>query len=118
VNPASPEGGSTELHAYLPADPKTSILSSLGTSGSAEGWVQGAELDTPFVTLPGLLSAECVRRDGFHFLSLEVHPDPGARADDITGDLSAEWGLHLVDMSVVMGDVVDRVVEQVETFTR
>lgn len=118
VNPAAPGGGSAELHAYLPANPKASILASLGTSGSVKGWVEGAEITTPFVTLPGLLTGECVRVNGYHFLSLTVHPDPGPRADDITGDLSPQWGLHLVDMSVVMGDVVERVAEQVEVFTR
>ena len=31
-------------------------------------------------------------------------PDP--RIDDIGGDLTPEWGLHLVDVNVAMGDLV------------
>lgn len=41
-------------------------------------------------------------------------PD-GPRADDIAGDLTPQWGLHLVDANLVMGDIVDQVTVQSET---
>lgn len=118
VNPAAVEGGPAELTPYLPADASASILASLGVGAGGEGatWLEGGEITTPFVTLPGLVRGECVERDGFNYLEVTVQPDPGPRADDIAGDLTPEWGLHLVDVSVVMGDIVDRVRTQADAF--
>ena len=46
-----------------------------------------------------------------------VHPDPaGPRADDVPGDLTPEWGLHLIDVNLVMGDVVDDVAAQATAY--
>jgi hypothetical protein len=59
-----------------------------------------------------------VSQAGFDFLSVTVHADPsGPRADDIGGDLTPEWGLHLVDVSIVMGDIVERVRDQAAAYT-
>lgn len=118
VNPAAVEGGSAELHPYLPADASASILSALGTDGSGGSWLEGTTIDTPFVTLPGFVTGRCTSRDGFSYLEVEVHADPSdPRADDLPGDLTPEWGLHLVDVSVAMGDIVDRVAAQAAAFT-
>ena len=40
----------------------------------------------------------------------------GPRADDVPGDLSPEWGLHLVDVNLVMGDIVRNVAAQAAAF--
>ncbi|QXC60414.1 DUF3089 domain-containing protein [Aquihabitans sp. G128] len=110
----SPADGD-DLHAYLPADTTVSILGSLG-GGKQGPWLPGAAGDaitTPFVSVPGLVSGRCTERDGFRYLEVTVHGDPAdPRADDIGGDLTPEWGLHLVDVSLTMGDIVDRVREQ------
>jgi len=54
-----------------------------------------------------------------------VHPDPsGRRTDDIIGDISANgqvaanWGLHLVDMNLAMGNLVDIVGQQAKASRR
>lgn len=120
VNPAAPSGGKADVHPYFPSDASASILSSLNAGGSAKPWVEGgAEITTPFVTLPGLVTAECTSTGGVTFLQATVHGDPSdRRADDISGDLTPEWGLHLVDVSLVMGDVVKLVGEQAEAYVR
>jgi hypothetical protein len=100
TNPAALAGGDADLHPYF----GTGGASILGGS-SEPRW--GAEVDTPFVTLPGLVSAACVERDGFHYLELTVHPDAGPRVDDVAGDLTPEWGMHLIDVNVAMGDLVE-----------
>ena len=75
-------------------------------------------MTTEFATLPGLLTAECITTDGFHHLSLTVHGDPsGPRIDDIRGDLSPQWGMHLVDANVAMGDLVTLVRSQAAAFS-
>ena len=37
--------------------------------------------------------------------------------DDIGGDLTPEWGLHLIDVSIVMGDIVERIEDQAAAYT-
>ena len=73
--------------------------------------------------MPGLLSAEC-RNNGTHnYLAIALHPTPGGvRTEDITGDvvvngrLLADWGLHRVDMSLVMGNLIEIVRKQGQTY--
>ena len=59
------------------------------------------------MTLPGLVTAQCMSKNGFHYLELTVHGDPSTpRIDDVRGDLTPEWGMHLIDVNVAMGDLV------------
>jgi hypothetical protein len=100
TNPAALSGGPAELHPYF----ATMASSILGGEG-AIAW--GAEVTTPFVSLPGLVSAQCRAKDGFDYLELTVHGDPQSpRVDDVRGDLTPEWGMHLIDVNVAMGDLV------------
>jgi hypothetical protein len=108
TNPAALDGGSADLHPYFGAG--GTILG----GGDPAAW--GVEVSTPFVTTPGLVSAECVERDGFHYLEVTVHADPGPRVDDVRGDLTPEWGLHLIDVNVAMGDLVEVARRQGEAY--
>ena len=77
----------------------------------AGGWLpDGPPVTTPWVALPGLVEAECVERDGYHYLEITVVPDD--RAQDIPGDLLPGWGLHLVDANLATGELVDLVAAQ------
>lgn len=106
TNPAALAGGRKALHPYFPTNGRSLPI----IAPPPPVWVdpsRGVEITTPFVTLPGLVEAECAEHDGFVYLSLTVHGDPSdPRIDDIGGDLSPEWGLHLVDANVAMGDLV------------
>jgi hypothetical protein len=58
-----------------------------------------------------------VYEGGFSYLSITVDGDPAdPRTDDIGGDLSPQWGLHLVDVQVAMGDVVDMAGSQIAAY--
>ena len=123
TNPADLAGGvggeAVETDAYFPANREASILSDLGVSTQAAGWLDPAagEITTPFVSVPGLARARCVSADGFTYLEVETVADPAdPRADEIPGALTPEWGLHLIDVNVVMGDVVRLVEAQAEAF--
>ena len=119
VNPAAVGGGSADLDAYFPANSDASILSSLGTSTAGKSWLEGSseKITTPFVRLPKLVSGECASTNGFNYLAATLNPDTaGPRANDIPGDLTPEWGLHLVDINLVMGNVVDDVKAQAATY--
>jgi hypothetical protein len=119
VNPAALGGGSGELHSYL-----ASAGRSLGNSNEPPPWVaSGTKIETPFVSVPGLLTAQCVAKDGFSYLSLTVHGDPSdPRTDDIVGDVvvnnavQKDWGLHLIDVNVAMGNLVDIVAQQARAY--
>ena len=110
TNPAALGGGAAELHSYLSAGgPGTS-------STPMPDWVPGTAIDTPFVSVPGLLSAECTAADTGSYLAITVNGDPAdARVDDIVGDVvisgavQANWGLHLIDAHLTMGNLLDLV---------
>jgi hypothetical protein len=120
TNPAALGGGSGPLQPYLPTD-GASLPSADGPPPVRPPWLadpqRNAAIATKFVTLPGMVDAQCARRDGFSYLELTVHGDPGdGRIDDIGGDLTPEWGMHLVDVSVAMGNLVDVVEAQAAAF--
>lgn len=109
VNPAALGGGKVVTDAYLGAR-------GAGLSSAVQGpWVKdGPAVTTPFVKVPGLISAECTASGKFHYLAVSVNADPAdPRTDTIVGDVSVlgkvlpDWGLHLIDMPVVMGDLVE-----------
>jgi hypothetical protein len=110
VNPAALLSGqdNAPLHAYL-----SNRGALAGLPGGARPWAAGKTIDTPFVSAPGLLSARCVSTPTHTYLSLHVNADAAdPRVDEIPGDLIAggavlpEWGMHLVDVNIAMGDLV------------
>jgi hypothetical protein len=119
VNPAALGGGSGELHAYLSSGGRGN-----GSSAEPRPWVTPAQpINTPFVSVPGLLTAECVANEKGSYLAVTVHGDPkDPRADDIVGDVitngqvQANWGLHLIDVNLAMGNLVDLVGQQAKAY--
>ena len=120
VNPAALGGGSGALHSYLSSGGRSIV----GSSAEPRAWVTPAKaIDTPFVSVPGLLTAQCVEKGAFSYLEITVHGNPAdPRADDIVGDVmangqvNASWGLHLIDVNLSMGNLVDIVREQGKTW--
>lgn len=117
VNPAAINGGSGPADAYFAA----------GTDALSEqrqiAWVRGAKITTPFIQVPGLVSAQCVDADGAQYLALTVHPSSNhARTGQIPGDvivggkILADWGLHLVDISANIGGLITAVAAQRRKF--
>ena len=119
-NPANP-GGEGELDAYM-----SNIGEIFQGVDPMPTWSAAApEITTPFVKLPGLLSARCVNEGDFHYLEISIHANPSdPRTDEIRGDVLAEgqmvpsWGLHLIDMTLAMGNLVDIVGRQAEAYAR
>ncbi len=110
VNPAAPAGGSAPLKAFMAAHGAL-----IAGAAAQPAWTNPPEpIDTPFVELPGLLSAECVSNAHGDYLAVTLHPTPGGRrANDIPGDvvvdgkLQPNWGLHLIDANLTMGNLLD-----------
>ena len=121
VNPASLGGGSGDVHAYLTAS-RTFVAD---VDNTPPVWATGKTVTTPFVSVPGLLTAECARNENGTYLAITVHGDPkDPRIDDIAGDVKIggnvlpEWGLHLIDMNLFMGNLQDIVKSEARAWTK
>jgi hypothetical protein len=120
TNPAALGGGTAPLHAYLAAEGRTIT----GTSTAPKWVVPERAIDTPWVSVPGLLSARCTSNEHATYLEITVNgnaSDP--RTDNIYGDLGVgtqiltDWGLHLVDVNLGMGNLVEIVKQQSRAWT-
>jgi hypothetical protein len=110
VNPANLAGGDGELKSYLPT--RNTIVAA--AAAPPRDWVEGKTVTTPFVSLPGLLSARCVSSPTFNYLAIHVKADPASpRTKDIPGDVviggvvQKDWGLHLIDANLAIGNLID-----------
>lgn len=120
TNPAALAGGSGELHAYLSSDGRTIT----GTTKPKPWVVPETPIDTPWVRVPGLLTAKCASNDNASgYLEVTVNGNPSdPRVDDIVGDIGvgtnvlANWGLHLVDVNLAMGNLLDIVGAQAKAY--
>ena len=124
TNPAALGGDAAAASPYFETDPQRgAFFEAIGLAGSpSPAWVDaatGSAIETPWVELPDFVQTECVERDGFSYLEVTVIGDPSdPRIDDIGGDTAlASFGLHIVDVNLVMGDLVDVVGRQAEAYS-
>jgi len=118
TNPVTFTDAPGDLRPYLSAGGQTI------TSRQAQApWVTGASVETPFVSVPGLISARCARNEHATYLEITVRGNPAdPRVDEIAGDLgppgkpNTSWGLHLVDVNLTMGNLLDIVGQQAQTW--
>lgn len=116
TNPAQLARNQNELHAYL----SNQAAVGFDSTGPGQWTTTGERIETPFVSVPGLLHGECVERDGFRYLEVSIQAAPDdARTDEVSGDVmnpdgsvNAGWGLHLIDMNLGMGDLVEIIARQ------
>jgi hypothetical protein len=121
VNPAALGGGSGDVHAYL-----TAYRANIAGGDSVQPvWATGKTVATPFVSVPGLLTSECGRNANGTYLAITVHGDPAdPRTDDIPGDVMIggnvlkQWGLHLIDMNLFMGNFQDIVRSETRAYLK
>jgi pimeloyl-ACP methyl ester carboxylesterase len=120
VNPAGLVAGAAEapLNAYLGSGDSMIV-----GAAPPPAWATGKTVDTPFVAAPGLLTAQCVSTPTHTYLSVHTNAIPSdPRTDTIAGDVVvsgqvlADWGLHLIDVNLAMGDLVAVVKRQGEAY--
>ncbi len=119
VNPARLAGGRGVLKPILPT-----ARNIVDNASPTPPWAKGVTVSTAFVTLPGLISAECRAVDGAHVLAIRTDADPAdPRTDSIGGDvvsggkIIAGWGLHLIDANVALGNLVELAALQSKAWT-
>lgn len=111
VNPATLAGGKATLESYFPGEIEGVFTIPLGDDSSpyADPSAQ-APITTPYFTMPDFVQGECVERGDYQYLEISVVADPeDPRADDFNGDFQGGigWGLHLVDVSIAIGNLID-----------
>jgi hypothetical protein len=120
TNPVAFDGDTAPITPYFLTSGRLIAMAAGPTA-----WVTGKTVDTPFVTVPGMLTAKCTTNEYATYLEITVNGNPAdPRTDDIPGDLGVigkpipMWGLHLVDVNLVMGDLLKNVEAQAKTYGR
>jgi hypothetical protein len=118
TNPASLVGGAAATRPYF-------VTRGMGERATPFGpWSKdGTAVTTPFVITPGLITARCVADEKGSYLAISATPAPGdVRSGQIGGEVKygsmvlKDWGLHLIDMNLAMGDLVALVGQQAKAW--
>jgi pimeloyl-ACP methyl ester carboxylesterase len=109
TNPAALRGGSATLDPYFATAPFPGPL--------------GAVIDKPpvsvstgWVSMPGRYRASCRREAGATWLG--VTPEPGDPRPAVTERIGPEWGLHLYDVNLALGNLVEVARRQAKAYAR
>ena len=117
VNPAALGGGAGWLRPFLSTTGETIIPF---YTGAQPAWARaGPAPATPFVQLPRLFSARCVDDPRGDYLAVSARPaSRDLRSGEIAGEVvvrgavSPDYGLHLVDLSLTAGNLLEVVAGQ------
>jgi hypothetical protein len=106
VNPATLGAESGRLDSFFKTEPFPSTL----------GAVEKPQFDepTPWVETPGQYTATCMESDGTNWLQIDHDPNDARPA--VFPALGANWGLHLVDVNLALGNLVDLVGTQAKAY--
>lgn len=107
VNPAALVGDPDALDSIFPRAISGFYASLI--DGMPSPWADPEAhppVPTPHFSVPGLIAGRCVAQGAHDYLSITLHGDPmDPRVDDVVGDFAPGWGLHLIDMHLVAGDL-------------
>jgi hypothetical protein len=106
TNPAALGGGSGVLRTLFRTDRFPGVLGTLAGDPPAAA--------TPWVALRARYRARCRSEGGASWL--HVTPIPGDPRPAVTQTLGPAWGLHLYDMNLPLGDLVEVVRRQARSY--
>jgi len=109
VNPASLSGGTGSLQPYFGTAPFP------GTIGALLGKLP--PIPTPWVAYPGLYTAHCESSGGADWLQVDTTNTAGDQRPVVSQSIGAAWGLHLYDVNIALGNLVDLVRQQTAAFS-
>jgi hypothetical protein len=99
TNPAALAGGKGTLKPYVPPSAETG---------------RAATVETNFVQLPDAITAECKAGDGRSYLAIAAVSAPGDKREVTTLVSNVPgWGLHLTEVNLTMGNLLDVVRAQI-----
>jgi hypothetical protein len=109
VNPASLSGGPGPLQLEFGTAPFP------GTIGL---WLKGIpSAPTPWMAYPDLYTAHCESSDGANWLQVDTTNVAGDQRPVVSAAPSPQWGLHLVDVNIALGNLVDLVRQQTAAYS-
>jgi hypothetical protein len=108
VNPASLSGGTGSLRPYFSTTPFPGML---GQSISVP------IAPTPWVTYPGLYTAHCESSGGANWLQVDITKVAGDQRPVVGQTIGAAFGLHLADVNIAIGNLVELVRQQAAAFS-
>nr|ADH59405.1 esterase/lipase [uncultured bacterium] len=123
TNPAALAGGSATLDAYfnnesIPA--LDAVLIQRAPGGPFADESLRDTITTPFYKMPDFLLGECkISPGGANILQVTAQVDADdPRADDFNGEftIGPGWGLHLVDINLGMGNLVELAATQSQSW--
>jgi hypothetical protein len=97
TNPANLAGGSGALDPYFPTP---------GTTGAS------TDVTTPWVEYPDLYTAQCQSSGGATWLQIDDIAGSSDRRPQVTEILGPQWGFHLEDVNLALGNLVQIVSEE------
>jgi Protein of unknown function (DUF3089) len=97
VNPADFSSRPAALVPYFP---------------SAASVVPGVDVTTPWVTYPGLYTAQCESRGGATWLQVSATSAKGDPRPTVSASLGPDWGYHSDDVNLALGNLVMAVARQ------
>ena len=97
VNPVTFSDLKGALQPYFP---------SAGTS------VPGVTVTTPWVSFPGLYTAQCERRGGATWLQVNATSTSGDPRPLVAASLGPDWGYHSEDVNLALGNLVQDVAQE------
>jgi Protein of unknown function (DUF3089). len=109
VNPAAPEGGSAALSPYLP----TRDLSTMLSAGAPKIAISAK---TPFAAFPGEFSAHCQTAGGATWLQIDRTKSATDHRPGVSNVGNPLWGLHVLDVNIALGNLVDLVRSEAAAF--
>jgi hypothetical protein len=103
VNPVTFSSASGPLLPYFP---------------SVTSPIPGVKVDTPWVAFPGLYTARCVSQGGATWLQVTPTPVPRDPRPLVTAALGPDWGYHLDDVNLALGNLVSDVAREEAAYKR
>jgi hypothetical protein len=73
---------------------------------SATARTTGVRVLTPWVTFPGLYTAQCRQSGGASWLQVTATPVPADPRPTVSASLGPTWGFHLDDVNLALGNLV------------
>jgi hypothetical protein len=110
VNPASLSGGTGPLEPYFVATRLPGVFGAelIGVPAAPTAWV----------AYPGLYTAHCESSAGTNWLQVDATNVPGDERWVVKQTLGPLWGLHLDDVNIALGNLLDLVRQQGEAFSQ
>jgi hypothetical protein len=98
--------GSQEVACVNPAtfSPMAGVLRPFFLTATAR--TPGVRVLTPWVTFPGLYTAQCRQSGGASWLQVTATPPTAVARPTVSASLGPNWGFHLDDVNLALGNLV------------